>query len=123
MGKAKNLKLLLCAFEQLSGLKINFHKSELFCVGTVKDHEQEYREIFGCGLDTFPFRYLGIPMHHKRINSKDWRCIEEIFEKKAKYMSYGGTYIFMSKWSREKRYRLTKWKIICRPVEQGGVGS
>ena len=28
---AKNMKLLLCAFEQLSGLKINFHKSELFC--------------------------------------------------------------------------------------------
>ena len=25
--QAQNLKLLLCAFEQLSGLKINFHKS------------------------------------------------------------------------------------------------
>jgi hypothetical protein len=30
---AKNMKLLLCAFEQLSGLKINFHKSELFYYG------------------------------------------------------------------------------------------
>src|SRR6266540_3980993 len=28
--QAKNMKLLLCAFEQLSDLKINFHKSELF---------------------------------------------------------------------------------------------
>jgi hypothetical protein len=26
-------KLILAAFEQLSGLKINFHKSELFCFG------------------------------------------------------------------------------------------
>jgi hypothetical protein len=34
--KAKNMKLLLCAFEQLSGLKINFHKSELFCYATTK---------------------------------------------------------------------------------------
>jgi hypothetical protein len=25
---AKNMKLLLCVFEQLSGLKINFYKSE-----------------------------------------------------------------------------------------------
>ena len=33
LEQAKNLKLLLCAFEQLSGLKINFHKSELFCFG------------------------------------------------------------------------------------------
>ena len=29
--KARSLKLILSAFEQLSGLKINFHKSELFC--------------------------------------------------------------------------------------------
>jgi len=27
LEKARNLKLLLCAFEQGSGLKINFHKS------------------------------------------------------------------------------------------------
>jgi len=31
LERAKNMKLLLCAFEKLSGLKINFHKSELFC--------------------------------------------------------------------------------------------
>ena len=30
LDKARNLKLLLCAFEEFSGLKINFHKSELF---------------------------------------------------------------------------------------------
>jgi hypothetical protein len=33
IDKAKNIKLLLCVFEQLSGLKINFHKSEIFCFG------------------------------------------------------------------------------------------
>jgi hypothetical protein len=31
--KACNMKLLLFAFEQASGLKINFHKSEVFCFG------------------------------------------------------------------------------------------
>jgi hypothetical protein len=31
--KARNLKLILAAFEQLSRLKINFHKSKLFCFG------------------------------------------------------------------------------------------
>jgi hypothetical protein len=30
LEKAKNLKLVLSAFENLSSLKINFHKSELF---------------------------------------------------------------------------------------------
>jgi len=33
LEKARNLNLLLCAFEQVSGLKINFHKSELFYFG------------------------------------------------------------------------------------------
>jgi hypothetical protein len=36
--KAQNVKPILLAFEQLSGLKINFHKSELFCFG--KDQDQ-----------------------------------------------------------------------------------
>jgi hypothetical protein len=34
--KAKGLKVVLSAFEKLSGLKINFHKSELFCFGENK---------------------------------------------------------------------------------------
>jgi hypothetical protein len=33
LEKARNLKLILLAFEQLSGLKINFDNSELFCFG------------------------------------------------------------------------------------------
>ena len=36
LEKALNMKLILCIFEQLSGLKINFHKSELFCFGQAK---------------------------------------------------------------------------------------
>jgi len=39
LEQAQNLKLILCAFEQLSGLKINFHKSELFCFGEAKEFE------------------------------------------------------------------------------------
>ena len=38
--KAVNMKLLLSTFEQLSGLKINFHKSEVFCFGQANDHEE-----------------------------------------------------------------------------------
>jgi hypothetical protein len=33
LDKANNLKLIFSAFEELSGIKINFHKSELFCFG------------------------------------------------------------------------------------------
>jgi hypothetical protein len=37
MEKAFNMKLIICIFKQLSGLKINHHKSELFCFGQDKE--------------------------------------------------------------------------------------
>ena len=33
LEKAVNMKLILSMFEQLSGLKTNFHKSKIFCFG------------------------------------------------------------------------------------------
>jgi hypothetical protein len=57
MSSARNLRLLLCAFEQLLGLEINFHKSKSFCFGEAKE-----LNIFGCQCGTYPFKYLGIPM-------------------------------------------------------------
>jgi hypothetical protein len=46
---AKNLKLILSVFKQLFSLKINFHKSELFCFGEAEDHADLYAELFSCG--------------------------------------------------------------------------
>jgi hypothetical protein len=37
LAKAKNQKLILAAFEQLLGLEINFHKSELFFFGEARE--------------------------------------------------------------------------------------
>jgi hypothetical protein len=82
LERAKNMKLLLCAFEQLSRLNINFHKSELFCYGAAKANQDEYAQIFGCDLSSFPFRYLGIPMYHRKLMNKDWKDVEERFQKK-----------------------------------------
>jgi hypothetical protein len=60
LESAKNIKFLLYAFEQLSGLKINFHKGKLFCYGATKANQVDYVQIFRCDLGSFPFRYLGI---------------------------------------------------------------
>jgi hypothetical protein len=92
--QARNMKLLLPAFEQMSGLKINFHKSKIFCFGKAKDHELQYEELFGCKTGSYPFRYLGIPMHYRKLNNNDWKMIEERIEKKlssweGKYLSIG----------------------------------
>jgi hypothetical protein len=45
--KACNMKLLLFASEQASGLKINFHNSEVFCFGAAQEKLELYAELFG----------------------------------------------------------------------------
>ena len=39
LEQAHIMKLILCAFEPLSRLKINFHKSGIFCFAEAKDYE------------------------------------------------------------------------------------
>ena len=56
-AKARNMKLVLCLFEQLSGLKINFHKSGLFLFGEAIDKKDEYAKIFTCPIGAFPMKY------------------------------------------------------------------
>jgi hypothetical protein len=99
--QAKNLKLLLGTFEQLSGLKINFHKSELFCFGQAKESEEEYSYLFGCKMGSYHFRYLGLPMHYRKLNNKDWKLIEERIKKKlsgwkGKHLSSGGRLVLIN---------------------------
>jgi hypothetical protein len=45
-------------------------------------------------LRLIPFRYLGIPMHHKKINNADWKIIEEKFEKKIELLKREATIIW-----------------------------
>jgi hypothetical protein len=66
LEKALNMKLILCIFEELSSLKINFYKSEIFCFGKAKEVENDYKILFGCEIGLFPFRYLGIPIHLRK---------------------------------------------------------
>jgi ABC-type proline/glycine betaine transport system ATPase subunit len=54
MEKAINIEFVLCVFELLSGLKINFHKSEIFCFGKAKEYELAYSQLFGYKLVISP---------------------------------------------------------------------
>jgi hypothetical protein len=95
------MKLILTTFEQLSGLKINFHKNEIFCFGKAKEHEEYYSQLFGCKVGKYPFRYLGLPMHTRKLNNKDWQMIENIIEKrlsgwKGKMLSVWGRLVLIN---------------------------
>jgi hypothetical protein len=101
LEKARNLKLILAAFEQLSGLKINFHKSELFCFGEAQESAALYAELFGCGQGQFPIRYLGILIHYQRLTITKWKSVEERLQKrlsswKGKLLFLGGRLVLIN---------------------------
>lgn len=79
LEKVKTMKIILCAFEKLSRFKINFQKSELFYYGEANDFVEDYSQIFCCGMYNTPFRYLGIPINHKKLRNKDWKQVEDRF--------------------------------------------
>jgi len=89
------MKIIIYAFEQLSGLKINFYKSEIFCFGEAKNCKSQFMELFGCNPSTFLICYLGIPIHYRKLSNNDWMRVQEIFGKrlsswKGKNLSIGG---------------------------------
>jgi hypothetical protein len=62
---------MMSSFEQLMGLKINFNKSEATCFGKATERMDVYARIFTCKVGKFPFRYLGVPMHFKKLANID----------------------------------------------------
>jgi hypothetical protein len=101
LEKALNMKLVLCIFEQLSGLKIYFHKSEVYCFGKAKEFENDYTQLFGCELGSFPFKYLGIPIHFRKLKNGEWKPVEDRFEVKlsswiGKLLSYGDRLVLIN---------------------------
>jgi hypothetical protein len=81
LDKAQNMKLLLCAFDQASGLKVSFHKSELFCFGQAQEAVEQYTALFRCQEGSLPLKYLGILIHCKRLSNADWKRVEERLKK------------------------------------------
>lgn len=86
---------MLC-FEAISGLKINFFKSELLGIRVENPSLVRFAEILGCKVGSFPVSYLGLPLCPGHINKsvKNLVVIERIENKlsswKASYLSLRG---------------------------------
>jgi Reverse transcriptase (RNA-dependent DNA polymerase) len=60
------LKWILIAFEDLSGLKINFDKCEIVPLNISDDQGIHLTNYLGCKLTHLPLTYLGVPLHFKK---------------------------------------------------------
>lgn len=50
----KNVKAILLCFEAVSGMKINFFKSEILGVSIEEPALSHYADILGCNVGSFP---------------------------------------------------------------------
>jgi hypothetical protein len=64
----RNLKLILYCFEWLAGLKINFHKSEVFVFGVEQIEKEKMANMPNCKLGDLPLKYLGIPVSDRYLS-------------------------------------------------------
>ena len=64
------------------GLKINFHKSEIFLFGEATSTHL-YQEIFTCEMGKMHLKYLGLLVSDVRLSNKFWKCVTEKIEKRC----------------------------------------
>jgi hypothetical protein len=101
LENARNLKFILCIFEQISGLKINFHKSEIICLGIACNREHLYADIFTCPPSGLPMKYLGVPIDNKKLCKSLWDPIVGKIENKlgswqGRFLSLGGRLVLIN---------------------------
>jgi hypothetical protein len=83
LSSAINLKWLLSYFEQMSSIRINFHKCDLIAINVEDEIAQNMSQTLSCGLGKFPMKYLGVPLHYKKLRKEDLQPVIDKILKKA----------------------------------------
>jgi hypothetical protein len=90
-----NLKLILYCFEWLSGLRINYHKSEVFVFGVPQGEKERLANMLNCVLGELPLKYLGIPISDRHLSMGAFSAILQKMLKRldpwrGKHLTFGG---------------------------------
>ncbi|XP_071689089.1 uncharacterized protein [Rutidosis leptorrhynchoides] len=90
-----NLMKILKCFENVSGLKINFHKSQFYGLGVSNVEVERMASRVDCKVGEFPFTYFGLPIGRNMNKAENWDPVVEKFNTKlahwrTKMISYGG---------------------------------
>jgi hypothetical protein len=72
-----NLKFILICFEIMSGLKINFFKSEVIVTGVSQLEQTRVARMLNCKVGRFPMTYLGFPIADRKLTIADMNYLVE----------------------------------------------
>jgi hypothetical protein len=92
-----NLKFILFCYEEMSVMRINYSKSEIFTLGL----SEEVADAFNGKLSKFPMKYLGLPISDRRLTMAELSDAAEKMEKrlqtwKCGHLSFGGKSILIN---------------------------
>jgi hypothetical protein len=79
LEKSVNLKLILCIFEQLSNLKVNFHKSEISVLEKHSMLNNSTNIFLDVSLVPYPCGTLEVPVHYRKLCDCTWNPVENRF--------------------------------------------
>jgi hypothetical protein len=89
-----HLKWLMICFEKVSGMKINYSKSDMVSVNLEEGESPMYARIFCCKIGPFPFKCLGVSLHHEKLRREDIQPVVDIIINRipgwqGRLLSYG----------------------------------
>lgn len=95
------IKFLLYCYEEMSGLKINYQKSEVIVIGGDESDTLRVANLFNCKSGKLPFSYLGIPVSVDKLSATNLNIPAAKIEKrlatwKCGHLSYGGRSILIN---------------------------
>jgi hypothetical protein len=96
-----NMKILLYIYEKMSGLKINFGKSEIIMVSSEEQKALLYSEMINCATGSWTIKYLGVPVSGSRLHVKDWMTLNDKVLKRldgwqCTSLSFGGKPVLLN---------------------------
>ncbi|GAU23839.1 hypothetical protein TSUD_380010 [Trifolium subterraneum] len=75
------IKIVLRSFEIVSGLKVNFYKSKLYGINLIDSFLRASSSFLHCGVESIPFRFLGIPVGANPRRKATWSPILDSMKK------------------------------------------
>jgi hypothetical protein len=65
------VKWALVAFEALSGIKINYDKTEIISMNLSPQEAHLLTTLIGCKVFSFSIKYLGVLLHDRKLRIND----------------------------------------------------
>lgn len=94
------IKVLLQLFESVSGLEVNFHKSQLLGVNVGDVWLERAAGFLNCKIGVFPFVYLGLPIGADARKKSTWVPVVEKIRRRlsswdSSHLSLGGKVVLL----------------------------